>query len=76
MGRGLSGGGSEGGGWWVMGKTGGDGAGGVGWYWSGRFGSGPSPKGNGVGLCSGCHDTPPYQGITSKDYVLTPFPLQ
>lgn len=69
-------GGSDVRGWSVMVKTQDDSAGGTGWYWYERFGSSTFASSNVAPGCYGCHGDPPYPAITSKDYVLTPFPLQ
>lgn len=63
-------------GWAVMVKTAEESGDGRGWYWYERFGSSTFASANVAPGCFGCHGAPPYQGITSKDYVLTPFPLQ
>jgi hypothetical protein len=62
-------------GWSVMIKLDPDSAGGNGWYWYESFGGSIFAAGRGVGLCTGCHRSD-YQGLTSRDFLLTPFPLQ
>jgi hypothetical protein len=62
-------------GWSVMIKTTDASEGGLGWYWYERFGSSTFAAGNGAPLCTGCHGAE-YRGLPSRDYVLTPFPLQ
>lgn len=62
-------------GWSVMIKTDDDSASGVGWFWFERFNGTTFAAGNGVGLCLGCHGQN-FGQLTTRDYVLTPFPLQ
>lgn len=62
-------------GWSVMVKTQDDSAAGNGWFWFERFGGSTFAAGNGIPLCFGCHGSD-YRGLTTRDFVLTPFPLQ
>jgi hypothetical protein len=48
-----------------------DSAGGRGWYWW----EGVGLQGVGLSICTGCHGQN-YRSFVSKDFVLTPFPLQ
>jgi hypothetical protein len=58
-------------GWAVMVKVQTDSDGGRGWYWY----EGASLSGTGLRVCTGCHGSD-YRGLTSRDFVLTPYPLQ
>ena len=57
--------------WAVAIKVQDDSANGSGWYWW----EGEGYAGLGVPICTSCHGSD-YNGLTSRDYVLTPFPLQ
>jgi len=57
--------------WAVEIKVQDDSAGGAGWYWW----EGEGLAGFGLGICTNCHRSD-YNGLTSRDFVLTPFPLQ
>jgi hypothetical protein len=59
-------------GWAVEIKIQADSAGGNGWYWW----EGVGLSGRGLGVCTGCHAGGIAPGYVSKDYVLTPFPLE
>jgi len=58
-------------GWAVEVKIQSDSAGGNGWYWY----EGGSLSGVGLGICTGCHGNN-FGPYVSKDFVLTPYPLQ
>jgi hypothetical protein len=58
-------------GWAVEVKTQPDSANGAGWYWY----EGAGLSGQGLGICTGCHRGN-YNGLISRDFVLTPFPLE
>ncbi len=62
-------------GWSVSLKVDSDSNGGLGWYWYERFGTSVFADAVGTSLCTGCHGRDA-AGITSKDYILIPFPLQ
>ena len=49
--------------------------GGAGWYWYDRFQDRVFAAGLGVAVCTRCHGGN-FEGFVSKDFVLTPFPLQ
>lgn len=62
-------------GWAAMVKAQEDSAAGAGWYWYEGFGTSFPYSGFGIGICTGCHGSE-YRGLPSKDFVLTPYPLQ
>jgi hypothetical protein len=62
-------------GWAVEVKVDEQSEGGVGWYWYERVGSSVFADGVGRAICTGCHSQD-YGDFTSKDYVLSHFPLQ
>jgi len=62
-------------GWAAMVKTQDDSDGGMSWYWYEGFGDSISFSGFGLGICTSCHDSE-YRGLPSKDFVLSPYPLQ
>ena len=61
-------------GWAVMIKLAPSSAGGANWYWLEVYDSSQFADGPGVELCAGCHRSD-FRGLTSRDLVLTPFPL-
>ena len=62
-------------GWAAMVKTQDDSAGGMAWYWYEGFGTSIFYSAFGDPTCTGCHGDD--QGVlTSKDFVLSPYPLQ
>lgn len=71
----LYGNGGELAGWAAMVKTQDDSNGGMSWYWYEGFGDSISFSGFGLGVCTGCHGGE-YRGLPSKDFVLSPYPLQ
>jgi hypothetical protein len=62
-------------GWSVMIKNAADSDGGRAWYFLEVFDGGFYASSFGAGVCVGCHHAD-YFGLQSKDFVLTPFPLQ
>jgi hypothetical protein len=62
-------------GWAAMVKTQDDSDGGMSWFWYEGFGDSISFSGFGLGVCTSCHDSE-YRGLPSKDFVLSPYPLQ
>lgn len=62
-------------GWAVEIKARADSAGGSGWYWYEGYGTSAFANGLGVPVCTGCHGAD-YRAFVSKDFVLSPYPLQ
>lgn len=62
-------------GWAASVKAQDDSDGGLGWYWYEGFGTSIPFSGFGHPTCTGCHGDD-RSGLASKDYVLTPYPLQ
>ncbi len=62
-------------GWAVSVKVDDDSADGDGWYWYERFGDSVFADSEGARICTGCHNQDS-GSFTSRDLVLTPFPLQ
>lgn len=62
-------------GWAVMIKLDDDSAGGRGWYWYENIDGSIVAAGSGVPVCTGCHASN-YRGLTSRDFLLTPYPLR
>lgn len=71
----LYGNGEEVRGWSVMIKQAPTSDGGANWYWLEVFGTSVFADGPNAGICTGCH-TSDFRGLTNRDLVLTPFPLQ
>jgi hypothetical protein len=62
-------------GWAASVKAQDDSAGGMGWYWYEGFGTSIPFTGFGLSICTGCHGDA-RSGLPSKDFVLSPYPLQ
>lgn len=71
----LYGNGAEVRGWSVMIKQAPTSDGGANWYWLEVFDTSIFADGPNAGICTGCH-TSNFRGLTNRDLVLTPFPLQ
>ena len=62
-------------GWSVSIKFQSDSAGGAGWHWYERFDGNVFADSAGARGCTGCHSSN-FSSFTSKDFLLSPFPLQ